>query len=75
MLAGVRDPAAGERLSAEAQGARLTALTLDVTDAEQIAAAASVSREQARRARAGSAPAASTRSSTTPVSASAARSS
>jgi NAD(P)-dependent dehydrogenase (short-subunit alcohol dehydrogenase family) len=40
-LAGVRDPAAGESLLAEAPSAgRVVALTLDVTDAEQIARAA-----------------------------------
>jgi NAD(P)-dependent dehydrogenase (short-subunit alcohol dehydrogenase family) len=41
VLAGVRDPAAGERLAAEAPAGRLTAVTLDVTDPEQIAAVAS----------------------------------
>jgi NAD(P)-dependent dehydrogenase (short-subunit alcohol dehydrogenase family) len=41
VLAGVRDPAAGERLLAEAPAAgRVVALTLDVTDAEQVARAA-----------------------------------
>ncbi len=41
VLAGVRDPAAGESLVAEATGSgRVVALTLDVTDAEQIAKAA-----------------------------------
>jgi NAD(P)-dependent dehydrogenase (short-subunit alcohol dehydrogenase family) len=41
VLAGVRDPAAGESLLAEASGAgRVVPLTLDVTDAEQIAEAA-----------------------------------
>lgn len=41
VLAGVRDPTAGERLVAEASGAgRVIPLTLDVTDAEQIAQAA-----------------------------------
>src|SRR5271157_4465988 len=41
VLAGVRDPAAGESLVAEAPSAgRVVPLTLDVTDAEQIAEAA-----------------------------------
>ncbi len=41
VLAGVRDPAAGESLLAEAPSAgRVVPLTLDVTDAEQIAEAA-----------------------------------
>jgi len=41
VLAGVRDPAAGESLLAEAPSpGRVVALTLDVTDAEQIARAA-----------------------------------
>lgn len=40
VLAGVRDTAAGERLTAEASGGRLLPLTLDVTDAEQVAQAA-----------------------------------
>ena len=41
VLAGVRDPAAGESLAAEAPAAgRLLPLTLDVTDPAQIAAAA-----------------------------------
>ncbi len=39
VLAGVRDPAAGERLREEAGGARLIPITLDVTDDEQIARA------------------------------------
>jgi NAD(P)-dependent dehydrogenase (short-subunit alcohol dehydrogenase family) len=39
VLAGVRDPAAGESLTAEAAGGRLLSLTLDVTDGGQIAAA------------------------------------
>jgi len=38
--AGVRDPAAGESLVAEDRAGRITALTLDVTDPGQIAAAA-----------------------------------
>jgi NAD(P)-dependent dehydrogenase (short-subunit alcohol dehydrogenase family) len=46
--AGVRDAAAGERLVADAPAAgRLIALTLDVTDAQQIAAAALIVDEQA----------------------------
>jgi NAD(P)-dependent dehydrogenase (short-subunit alcohol dehydrogenase family) len=40
VLAGVRDPSAGERLLEEAGSGRLLPLTLDVTDAEQIAQAA-----------------------------------
>src|SRR6267142_5124458 len=42
VLAGVRDPAAGERLVADADGGagRVLPLTLDVTDAAQIAQAA-----------------------------------
>jgi NAD(P)-dependent dehydrogenase (short-subunit alcohol dehydrogenase family) len=46
--AGVRDAAAGERLVADAPAAgRLIPLTLDVTDAQQIAAAALIVDEQA----------------------------
>jgi NAD(P)-dependent dehydrogenase (short-subunit alcohol dehydrogenase family) len=40
VLAGVRDPAAGQRLVAEGASGRMLPLTLDVTDAEQIAQAA-----------------------------------
>lgn len=40
VFAGVRDPAAGERLVAEATGGRIVALALEVTDPEQIAQAA-----------------------------------
>jgi NAD(P)-dependent dehydrogenase (short-subunit alcohol dehydrogenase family) len=40
ILAGVRDPAAGERLASEAPGARIVPLALEVTDPGQIAAAA-----------------------------------
>jgi NAD(P)-dependent dehydrogenase (short-subunit alcohol dehydrogenase family) len=55
VLAGVRDPAAGELLAQElsqesagrAGGGRLTALALDVTDAEQISAAAQLVQEEA----------------------------
>jgi NAD(P)-dependent dehydrogenase (short-subunit alcohol dehydrogenase family) len=56
VLAGVRDPAAGESLLAEATGAgRVVALTLDVTDAEQIAdAARKVDEETAQAGRPGS---------------------
>jgi NAD(P)-dependent dehydrogenase (short-subunit alcohol dehydrogenase family) len=56
VLAGVRDPKAGERLVAEAPATgRLIALTLDVTDAEQIAQAAQVvERETAQEGRPGS---------------------
>jgi NAD(P)-dependent dehydrogenase (short-subunit alcohol dehydrogenase family) len=39
VLAGVRDPAAGESLAAEAGSGRVLSLTLDVTDDAQIAAA------------------------------------
>lgn len=39
VLAGVRDPAAGERLEQESPQGRVIALTLDVTDPEQIAQA------------------------------------
>lgn len=41
VLAGVRDAAAGEALERDAPSGRVHALTLDVTDPEQIAAAAS----------------------------------
>jgi NAD(P)-dependent dehydrogenase (short-subunit alcohol dehydrogenase family) len=51
VLAGVRDPAAGERLLADAgSGGRVIPLTLDVTDAVQIAEAAARVEEQAARA-------------------------
>jgi NAD(P)-dependent dehydrogenase (short-subunit alcohol dehydrogenase family) len=47
VLAGVRDPAAGERLLADAPaGGRVIPVTLDVTDPEQIAAAARMVDEQ-----------------------------
>ncbi len=47
VLAGVRDPAAGEKLVAEAPAAgRLLPLTLDVTDSEQIARAAQTVEEE-----------------------------
>jgi len=50
VLAGVRDPAAGERLAADAGAAgELVPLALDVTDAEQVDAAAARVREQAAR--------------------------
>ncbi len=42
MLAGVRDPAAGERLAAEAPSGRILPLQLEVTDQAQIEAAAAV---------------------------------
>ena len=50
VAAGVRDPAAGESLVAEAPAGRIVALGLEVTDQAQIAAAASQVREQAARA-------------------------
>jgi NAD(P)-dependent dehydrogenase (short-subunit alcohol dehydrogenase family) len=40
VFAGVRDPAAGERLAGEASGGRVVPLALEVTDAAQIAQAA-----------------------------------
>ncbi len=46
VLAGVRDPAAGERLEQEAPGGGVIALTLDVTDPAQIAAALERVQEQ-----------------------------
>jgi NAD(P)-dependent dehydrogenase (short-subunit alcohol dehydrogenase family) len=50
VLAGVRDPAAGEELVAAAPAAgRVVALALDVTDAEQIAAAVRTVDEEARQ--------------------------
>jgi len=50
VLAGVRDPAAGERLSGEAPAGRIVPLQLEVTDEGQIAAAAERVREEAPRA-------------------------
>jgi NAD(P)-dependent dehydrogenase (short-subunit alcohol dehydrogenase family) len=51
VLAGVRDPAAGERLVAEAPATgRVIPLTLDVTDAEQIARAAEIVEEETGQA-------------------------
>ncbi|HYB24547.1 MAG TPA: SDR family oxidoreductase [Solirubrobacteraceae bacterium] len=51
VLAGVRDPAAGERLVEEAPApGRVLALALDVTDPAQVAAAAERVDEQARQA-------------------------
>ena len=50
VLAGVRDPGAGERLLAEAPPGRLTAIALEVTDAGQIAAAAEHVRSHGARA-------------------------
>jgi NAD(P)-dependent dehydrogenase (short-subunit alcohol dehydrogenase family) len=49
VLAGVRDPGAGERLAGEAAGAsgRVLPLTLDVTDAAQIAQAAELVGQEA----------------------------
>jgi NAD(P)-dependent dehydrogenase (short-subunit alcohol dehydrogenase family) len=46
VLAGVRDPAAGERLAGEAPEGRVIPLTLDVTNPEQIAQAVERVREQ-----------------------------
>ncbi len=46
VLAGVRDPAAGERLEQESAQGRVIALTLDVTDSTQIAQAVERVREQ-----------------------------
>ena len=46
VLAGVRDPAAGERLTQEAPEGRVIPLTLDVTNPEQIAQAVERVREQ-----------------------------
>lgn len=49
VLAGVRDPAAGERLVADAgSSGRVLALALEVTDAAQVAAAAAAVEEQVR---------------------------
>jgi NAD(P)-dependent dehydrogenase (short-subunit alcohol dehydrogenase family) len=54
VLAGVRDPAAGERLLADAGGAgRVIPLALEVTDPEQVAAAAARVEEQAAATGAG----------------------
>jgi NAD(P)-dependent dehydrogenase (short-subunit alcohol dehydrogenase family) len=51
VLAGVRDPAAGERLIAEAPaGGRIVAVTLDVTNAEQIARAAEIVEQETGQA-------------------------
>jgi NAD(P)-dependent dehydrogenase (short-subunit alcohol dehydrogenase family) len=47
VLAGVRDPSAGERLLADAGNGRLLPLSLDVTDAAHVAAAAERVRELA----------------------------
>ncbi len=47
VLAGVRDPAAGESLEAAALAGRIVSLELEVTDGAQIAAAAEQVREQA----------------------------
>lgn len=52
VLAGVRDVAAGERLSSQAPAGRLRAIELDVTDRHQIAAAV----ERVRSERSGSVP-------------------
>ncbi len=50
VLAGVRDPAAGERLMADAgSSGRVVALALEVTDAAQVQAAAAAVEEQAAR--------------------------
>ncbi|MHB8243448.1 MAG: SDR family oxidoreductase [Solirubrobacteraceae bacterium] len=46
VLAGVRDPAAGERIEQESPPGRVIALTLDVTDPAQIAQAVERVREQ-----------------------------
>ena len=46
VFAGVRDPAAGERLAGEAPAGRVIPVTLDVTDAEQITRAAELVQEQ-----------------------------
>jgi NAD(P)-dependent dehydrogenase (short-subunit alcohol dehydrogenase family) len=50
VLAGVRDRDAGERLAGEADGGRVIPLSLDVTDAEQIAAARKRVDEESARA-------------------------
>ena len=72
VLAGVRDPDAGASLLAQASAGSVIALTLDVTDPQRIAAA----RERVEHSREGQARrAASMRSSTTPGSVSAGRSS
>lgn len=49
VLAGVRDPAAGERLAAEAPAGGVLPLQLEVTDSAQIGAAAERVREEAAR--------------------------
>jgi NAD(P)-dependent dehydrogenase (short-subunit alcohol dehydrogenase family) len=49
VLAGVRDPAAGERLAAEGPAGRIVPLALEVTDQGQIAGAVEQVREQAAR--------------------------
>jgi NAD(P)-dependent dehydrogenase (short-subunit alcohol dehydrogenase family) len=49
VLAGVRDPAAGESLAAEGPAGRIVPLSLEVTDAAQIAAAAKQVEELAAR--------------------------
>ena len=49
VLAGVRDPAAGESLAAEAPAGSIIPLALEVTDAEQIAAASALVDEHAAR--------------------------
>jgi NAD(P)-dependent dehydrogenase (short-subunit alcohol dehydrogenase family) len=51
VLAGVRDPAAGEQLIDEAGAGRMLPLTLDVTDAEQIEQAAARVDEEAGESR------------------------
>jgi NAD(P)-dependent dehydrogenase (short-subunit alcohol dehydrogenase family) len=50
VLAGVRDRDVGERLAGEADGGRVIPLSLDVTDAEQIAAARKRVDEESARA-------------------------
>jgi NAD(P)-dependent dehydrogenase (short-subunit alcohol dehydrogenase family) len=50
VFAGVRDPAAGERLLAEAVAGQVIPLTLDVTDAGQIEQARALVQEQTARA-------------------------
>lgn len=49
VLAGVRDPAAGERLAADAGAGKLQPLALEVTDGAQIAQAAERVREEVER--------------------------
>ena len=53
VLAGVRDPAAGESLAAEGPPGRIVSLALEVTDSDQIAAAAVRVAELSDRAGAG----------------------